>query len=67
MDIMGRFEKLLGVFVLGLFLIPVHNVSAQDVLDGIYVPEHARTRKVIAYTPLREADVMWTKRIWRNI
>ena len=50
-----------------MFLIPFNNASAQDVLDGIYVPEHARTRKVIAYTPLREADVMWTKRIWRNI
>jgi len=64
---MGRFEKLLGVFVIGLFLIPFNDVSGQDVLDGIYVPEHARTRKVIAYTPLREADVMWTKRVWRNI
>jgi len=67
MEIMGLIKKLFGLFVLGLVVLPVHNSNAQDVLDGIYVPEHARTRKVIAYTPLREADVMWTKRIWRNI
>ena len=50
-----------------LFLIPAPKVLAQDVLDGIYIPENAPTRKVIPYAPLREADVMWTKRIWRTI
>lgn len=65
---MGRYYKLLGILSVAFFLsIPVDNVNGQDVLDGIYIPEHSRTRKVIAYTPLREADVMWTKRIWRNI
>jgi len=41
--------------------------EGQDVLDGVYVPEHTPTRKVIPYAPLREADVMWSKRIWRVI
>jgi len=40
---------------------------AQNVLDGVYVREHNPTRKVVPYTPLREADVMWSKRIWREI
>jgi gliding motility associated protien GldN len=39
----------------------------QNVLDGVYVPEHHTARKVIPYTPLREADVMWSKRVWRVI
>ena len=42
-------------------------VGQADVLDGVYIPEHAPTRKVIPYASLREADVMWTKRIWRTI
>ena len=34
-----------------------------QVLDGIYVKEHFPTRKVVPYSHLREADVMWSKRI----
>ena len=35
--------------------------------DQIYVKENSRARKVIPYVPLREADVMWSKRVWRTI
>lgn len=41
--------------------------SAQNVLDGVYVRESNPARRVIPYTFLREADVMWSKRIWRHI
>lgn len=40
---------------------------AQNVLDGVYVKEHTATRTPLAYPYLREADVMWSKRIWRVI
>ena len=40
---------------------------SQNVLDGVYVKEHYPTRKVIPYTHLREADVMWSTRIWRKL
>jgi gliding motility associated protien GldN len=40
---------------------------AQNVLDGLYIPEHTPERKVIPYSPLRNADVMWQKRVWRMI
>src|SRR6478735_11221120 len=43
------------------------SAKAQGVLDGVYVKEHIPTKKVISYTYLREADVMWEKRIWRII
>lgn len=49
------------------------NSSAQEVIkppkypDGVYTKENTRTRRAITYTPLREADVMWSKRIWRVI
>jgi gliding motility associated protien GldN len=41
--------------------------QTQTVLDGAYVREHNPTRKVIGYPYLREADVMWAKRIWQVI
>ena len=33
----------------------------------VYTPEHLPNRKPIPYVPLREADVIWSKRIWRVI
>jgi len=51
------------------FLLLVTTVSStfaqSNVLDGVYVKEHTPERKVVPYTHLREADVMWSKRIWR--
>lgn len=41
--------------------------AQSNVLDGVYVKEHNVERRVIPYTYLREADVMWSKRIWRII
>ncbi len=35
--------------------------------DGVYTKENTRTRRAIPYPHLREADVMWSKRIWRVI
>jgi len=40
---------------------------AQNVLDGAYIKEHVPTRRVIPYPHLREADVMYSKRIWRTL
>ena len=48
--------------------LPSSGVSAgSNVLDGVYVKEHIPTKMVVQYTHLREADVMWSKRIWRTI
>ena len=41
--------------------------GVQTVLDGAYVREHNPTRKVIPWPNLREADVMWARRIWQVI
>lgn len=49
------------------------DVCAQEVLqapkypDGVYTKENTRTRRAIPYPTLREADVMWSKRVWRVI
>ena len=38
-----------------------------NVLDGVYIQEHIPTKRIVPYTHLREADVMWAKRVWRVI
>ncbi|MFT4524760.1 MAG: gliding motility associated protein GldN [Bacteroidia bacterium] len=58
--------KFATVVVLVFAMMP-NTISAQNVLDGVYVKEHYPTRKVVPYTHLREADVMWATRIWRKL
>lgn len=38
-----------------------------DYKDGIYDKENTVNRRVIPYTHLREGDVTWEKRVWRDI
>ncbi len=62
-----KVKNLIYLFVFMGTLCGSIETQAQNVLDGVYVPEHAPSRQVISFTPLREADVMWLKRIWRVI
>lgn len=43
------------------------NAQESNVLDGAYVKETNITKRVIPYPPLREADLMYTKRIWQQM
>lgn len=52
----------------------MYNHTQAQVIDNTSIPtnnawkkEHTKDRKPIAYSWLREADVMWSKRIWRKI
>ncbi|WP_068475545.1 type IX secretion system ring subunit PorN/GldN [Saccharicrinis aurantiacus] len=45
----------------------ISTVSAQNVLDGVYAKDHVANRKPIPYPHVREADVMWSKKVWRVI
>jgi gliding motility associated protien GldN len=38
-----------------------------DFNDGVYVKENSHFKQPIPYTSLRESDVQWSKRVWRNI
>jgi gliding motility associated protien GldN len=64
--------KRLGLLLLSAIAITTQ-VSAQSVLgdekayDGVFKREHIPNRKPIPYTPIREADVMWKRRVWRII
>ncbi len=35
--------------------------------DGVYTKSHTKQKRAVPYSFLREADVMWAKRIWRVI
>jgi len=42
-------------------------LSPGQMQDQLYLKENAPNRRVIPYTYLREADVIWSKRIWRML
>lgn len=61
-------------FLLSLSFLIEGTVISQSVLDakreradGVVGRGHIRTRQPIPYTPVREADVIWRKRVWREI
>jgi gliding motility associated protien GldN len=64
-----KLKSILNIAAVGALVLAMmpNTISAQNVLDGVYVKEHYPTRKVVPYTHLREADVMWATRIWRKL
>jgi len=64
---MKKFLSASAILAISFGTVGVATIQAQNVLDGVYVKEHYPTRKVIPYTHLREADVMWSNRIWRKL
>ncbi len=68
-------KKVKILLMLFFATIVVMDNYAQEVLapkppkypDGVYTKENTRTRRAIPYPHLREADVMWSKRVWRVI
>ena len=60
--------KLRSLIILGIILLSSLFVDAQyKVLDKPWVKENTPTRRVVPYTHVREADVMWNRRVWRVI
>lgn len=60
-------KSLLFLLLPMLLLGNIAQAQLQTVLDGAYVKEHNPTRKVIPYPHLRQADVMWSRRVWEVI
>lgn len=64
---MSTTKNILYGTLLALSIAPVGAVQAQTVLDGAYIKEHTKTQRVVPYPYIREADVMWYRRVWREI
>ena len=45
--------------------LPGSNMQQSSVMDGFYIQEHLPTKRVVPYIHMRQADVMWAKRVWR--
>jgi gliding motility associated protien GldN len=67
-------KRFTHICLTALFLVTVSLLDAQqsifqpgDYKDGVYDKENTINRRFIPYTHLREADVIWEKRIWRTI
>jgi len=57
---------LIAVVLTGAFAVAAQG-QVSNVLDGAYVKETNITKRVVPYPALREADVMYTKRVWRQM
>ncbi|MGZ3883188.1 MAG: type IX secretion system ring subunit PorN/GldN, partial [Bacteroidia bacterium] len=66
-------KKAIHILILSV-ICAAFNLNAQpgvfqpgDYKDGIYDKENANNRRFIPYTHLREGDVVWEKRVWREL
>ncbi len=60
--------KARSLVIIGLILFSTISANAQyKILDKPWVKENTPTRRVVPYTHVREADVMWHRRVWRTI
>ncbi|WP_143525156.1 type IX secretion system ring subunit PorN/GldN [Labilibacter marinus] len=60
-------KKFFLIVILLVIVAGSSTIKAQNVLDGIYPKEHVLNRKPIPYPHVREADVMWAKKVWRIV
>ena len=43
------------------------NVPTEGIIDGVFIQEHIPTKRMIPYTNVREADAIWSRRVWEYI
>ena len=63
-------KKLFVVFLIGVLFSTIvykQQTYAQSVNDGVYFKENIPGKRPVPYPYLREADILWTKKIWQII
>ena len=43
------------------------NVPSVGIIDGVFIQEHIPTKRMIPYEYVREADAIWSRRVWESI
>lgn len=43
------------------------NVPSEGIIDGVFIQEHIPTKRMIPYEFVREADAIWSRRVWESI
>lgn len=46
---------------------PINSRTQTGVIDGVYLKHNIPTKRLIPFPPEREADIIWSRRIWRAI
>ncbi|PWH86507.1 type IX secretion system ring subunit PorN/GldN [Brumimicrobium oceani] len=46
---------------------PINSRTETGVIDGVYLKSNIPTKRLIPYPYIREADAIWSKRVWRAI
>lgn len=46
---------------------PINSRTETGVIDGVYLKSNIPTKRLIPYPNIREADAIWSKRVWRAI
>ncbi len=59
--------KIVAKMLVALAVVSTTVVMAQEPLDGAYQKVLTKEKEIIPYDYIREADVFWSKRIWRTI
>lgn len=59
--------KAMTILPMMVLCVVLGTAQSPNVLDGAYVKETNLTKRVIPYPHLREADVMYKRRIWQEI
>ncbi len=57
--------KSVHVFFAGLFMLLAFNSNSYSQREEVYTPIHVKENRPVPYPYTREADVMWSKKIWR--
>ncbi len=60
-------KKVISVVLLFSMFFGFNALKAQEVLNGVFVQSHVISKKPVPYQYVREADVMWSKTVWRKI
>lgn len=64
---MKALKIIIALFIILMSVMPGADAQVLEPQDGVWEKVHTDSRRVVPYTSLREADVMWSRRIWRTI
>ena len=64
-------KTILNLVIVGIVLMGINIVSQAQILDSprddVYDKIHLTEKKPISYSPVREADIAYEKRVWRMV
>jgi len=60
-------RKIIFVLMFCFLFLEITKSQPNDTYNGVYFRKHFSERKAISYPKLREADITWSKMVWRKV